>query len=95
MTQNEVIDDFVKMSKMLEEKDQCIKELEQQLTIYKRALGLACEKYIDVDGISYVLGADGDYFCKSDEQVQQVQKETIAYFISQAKKELEEEDVKD
>lgn len=69
----------------LEEKDQHIKELEQQLAIYKRALELACEKYINVDGISYVLRDNEDYFDKSDEQIQ---KETIDYFVSQAKKRI-------
>lgn len=66
---------------------------DEELAIYKRALQLACEKYIDVDGISYVLrydlGDDEEYFDKSDEQIQ---KETIDYFLDQAKKELEEED---
>ena len=68
-----------------------IEELDKVLAIYKRALQLACEKYIDVDGISYVLrydlGDDEEYFDKSDEQIQ---KETIDYFLDQAKKELEE-----
>lgn len=71
--------------------DEYIKK-DKQLAIYKRALELACEKYINVDGISYVIRNDSkddeDYFNKSDEQIQ---KETIDYFISQAKKELEEE----
>lgn len=61
----------------------------KELKVYKRALELACEKYIDVDAISYVLVDNEDYFDKSDEQIQ---KETIDYFISQAKKELEEQD---
>lgn len=64
----------------------------KKLKVYKRALELACEKYINVDATSYVLVDNEDYFDKSDEQIQ---KETIDYFISQAKKELEEEDVKD
>lgn len=64
----------------------------KELIFYKRALELACEKYINVDGISYVLRYvskdDEDYFNKSDEQIQ---RETIDYFVSQAKKELEEQ----
>lgn len=64
---------------------------DEELAIYKRALELACEKYINVDGISYVLRDNEDYFDKSDEQIQ---KETIDYFLQQAKEELEEEDVK-
>lgn len=67
----------------------CIK---RDLEIYKRALELVCKEYIDVDAISYVLVDNEDYFDKSDEQIQ---KETIDYFVSQAKKELEEQDVKD
>lgn len=35
MILNEVLEDFVKMSKMLEEKDQRIKELEEQLKLAK------------------------------------------------------------
>lgn len=31
MIENEVLSDFVKMSKMLEEKSQCIKKLEEQI----------------------------------------------------------------
>ena len=68
--------------------DLCIEPYIKELAIYKRALELACEKYINVDGISYVLRDDKGYFDKSDEQIQ---KETIDYFISQAKKELEEQ----
>ena len=65
------------------------KAKDKQLAIYKRALELACEKYISVDATSYVLVDNEDYFDKSDEQIQ---KETIDYFVSQAKKELEEQD---
>lgn len=73
MILNEVLGDFVKMSKILEEKDQRIKELEQQLAIYKRALELACDYTESEWGNEY----DPDYF------------------LQQAKKELEEQDVKD
>lgn len=73
--------------RLLGRREEYIQSLEQQLAIYKRALELACEKYINVDGISYVLRDNEDYFDKSDEQIQ---KETIDYFASQAKKELGE-----
>lgn len=66
--------------------EQTADDFGKELIFYKRALELACEKYINVDGISYVLRDNEDYFDKSDEQIQ---KETIDYFVSQAKKEWE------
>lgn len=89
--------------RLLGRREGYIQSLEQQLAgkdkriaVLEKALELACEKYINVDGISYVLRYvskdDEDYFNKSDEQIQ---KETIDYFISQAKEELEVQDVKD
>lgn len=76
MIENELLSDFVKMSKMIEEKDQHIKELENQLTIYKRALELACE---DISLYEDITTPEFKAKC----------------YLDQAKKELEEQDVKD
>jgi hypothetical protein len=57
-------------------------EKDKELELYKKALELACEKYIGVDGISYVIRDSVDYWGKSDEQVL---KETIDYFLNEAK----------
>lgn len=60
------------------------KNQKKELALYKKALELACEKYIGVDGISYVIRDCGDYWEKSDEQVLE---ETIDYFLNEAREE--------
>ena len=66
------------------------KSLKQELALYKKALELACENYIRVDGISYILRnnmTDDDYWKLTDEEVKE---KTIYEILKEAKEKIDE-----
>lgn len=84
MSETEVLEDFVKLSKMIEERDKEIKTL-------KKALELACEHAYCIDGLSHInfdkLNLDDynnlDEYFNYDEQ--KIINEMCNLFIKQAK----------